>query len=213
MWTWILEWSDIRDDIVIGSCPMTTADIDVIRTGTGASALLSLQHDECRAHFGVDYEDHRRHGEGLGLAVVNAPMRDFDPEEQRERLPAAVFHLHALLARGHRVYVYCTAGINRAPLTVLGYLTFVEGLSPDEAIAAIRRGRPGAEPYWEAWHGCRRDLLDRHRPAVEARAWALAQNDPHRSSEDNWFLAEAQVLREVCTWSAPPVARPDSGGP
>ena len=42
-------------------------------------------------------------------------------------LPEAVRMLYALKhALGKRVYVHCTAGINRATLTVVGYLTFVQ---------------------------------------------------------------------------------------
>lgn len=41
-------------------------------------------------------------------------------------LPEAVRMLHLLLSMGKRVYVHCTAGINRATLTVVGYLTFVK---------------------------------------------------------------------------------------
>jgi protein-tyrosine phosphatase len=38
--------------------------------------------------------------------------------------------LALLLAMGKRVYVHCTAGINRATLTVVGYLTFVKVCLP-----------------------------------------------------------------------------------
>ncbi len=41
-------------------------------------------------------------------------------------------------AMGKRTYVHCTAGINRASLTVLGYLTFVEGMTYDQALAIVR---------------------------------------------------------------------------
>ena len=41
-------------------------------------------------------------------------------------LPEAVRLLHLLLTNGKRVYVHCTAGINRATLTTVGYLTFVK---------------------------------------------------------------------------------------
>ena len=41
-------------------------------------------------------------------------------------LPEAVRLLHLLVANGKRVYVHCTAGINRATLTTVGYLTFVK---------------------------------------------------------------------------------------
>lgn len=41
-------------------------------------------------------------------------------------LPEAVRALNLLVERGKKVYVHCTAGINRASLTVVGYLTFVQ---------------------------------------------------------------------------------------
>jgi atypical dual specificity phosphatase len=176
---------------------MTVDDIDTIREGTRATALLSVQHDECRAAFGIDLDTMRSHAARRGLALANTPMRDFDLADQRQHLAAAVRALAALLGHGHRVYVHCTAGINRAPLTVLGYLTFVESLCPHEAFEVLRGGRPEAEPYWDAWRGCRDDLLARRREAIEARAYALSRSDFHASPEQNWYRAEAEVLRQV----------------
>lgn len=40
--------------------------------------------------------------------------------------PPSLLQLHALLSMGRTVYVHCTAGINRATLTVVGYLTFIQ---------------------------------------------------------------------------------------
>ena len=91
--------------------------------------------------------------------VANVPLRDFDPDAQRRGLPDAVRALATLLARGHRTYVHCTAGVNRGPLVVLGYLTFVEGMPVDDALALIRRARPEAAPYRDAYDGCRTDAL------------------------------------------------------
>jgi atypical dual specificity phosphatase len=195
MWAWTLNWGRVRDDLVVGSCPMTVADIDAIREGTGATALLSVQHDECRAAFGIDLDAMRGHAARRGVALANAPMRDFDLADQRDRLAAAVRALATLLRDEHRVYVHCTAGINRAPLTVLGYLTFVESLCPREAYDLLRAGRPEADPYWDAWRGCRDDLLARHRDTIAARAYALSQAEPHAAPEQNWYRAEAEVLR------------------
>jgi len=194
MWQWSLTWGDIRDDLVVGACPMTAEDIDRIRAGAGASALLSVQTDLCRAHFGIDYAAHVRHGRAIGLAMANAPMRDFDPPDQRRRLPDAVRCLGALLAEGRRVYVHCTAGINRSPLTVLAYLTFVEGLGTDDAMARILAARPEAQPYWEAYHGCRADLLDRHRDAIRVEAYRISQRPDTGGPPDDWGRAERLVL-------------------
>jgi atypical dual specificity phosphatase len=196
MWTWTLNWGRVREDLVVGSCPMTVDDIDTIRARTGSTALLSVQHDECRATFGIDLEQHRQHAHSIGLAYANVPMRDFDLDDQRRRLPGAVRRLAALLDAGHSVYVHCTAGINRAPLTVLGLLTFVEALAPDHAFDILRAGRPQAEPYWDAWRGCRDDLLAPRREAIAQRAFRLSQNATQESPESHWHRAEAEVLRE-----------------
>ncbi len=62
-------------------------------------------------------------------------------------LPPALssLQLHALLSMGRTVYVHCTAGINRATLTVVGYLTFVQvrwgpgGLGPAPSLGYFGR--------------------------------------------------------------------------
>ena len=84
MWIWTLNWNEIREDLLIGSCPMTGSDLNRIRHETGASAILSLQHDECLAHFSIDYEQHCVHGRRLGLEMARSPMRDFNPGEQQQ---------------------------------------------------------------------------------------------------------------------------------
>ena len=86
MWEWTLNWNRLRDNLFIGSCPMTADDIDVIHAETGGTALLSLQSDACRAHFGIDYAEMRAYAESRELAMVNAPMLDFDPPDQRRNL-------------------------------------------------------------------------------------------------------------------------------
>ena len=149
-WQWSLNWDEVRTDMVIGSCPMIIEDIDRICEEAGATALLSLQSEECRAAFGIDYESHREHGVARGALMLNTPMLDFNPPDQRINLPQAVRALAILLATSHRVYVHCTAGLNRAPLAVLAYLAFVELMppgkrSPSSAVFARRpshRGRP-----------------------------------------------------------------------
>jgi predicted protein tyrosine phosphatase len=195
MWEWTLNWNRIRDDLVIGSCPTTTEDIDRIRTETAATALLSLQSDACRTHFGIDYLEQRAHAERSELAMVNAPMLDFNPPDQRRHLPQAVRCLRELLAAGHKVYLHCTAGCNRAPLTALGYLTFVEMQAPDAAAAFIRAARPQADPSWEAYQGCRADLVEILRQNIMVRAYYLSQESPDVAPDAHWGRAESEMIR------------------
>ena len=196
-WRWTLNWNPIREGITIGSCPMGPDDIETITAQTSASALLSVQHDECLRHWGIDYERHVAHGGQLGLAMARAPMRDFDPPDQRRNLPTAVRALGELLNAGHRVYVHCTAGLNRAPLTVLGYLTFVEGQSADDAAAVIRNGRRDAAPSWEAYWACRQDLVEQHRSRIERRAWQLHTENGKADAMSNWCQAEREIVRDA----------------
>lgn len=197
MWKWTLNWNEIRGDLVIGACPMTLDDIDTIHEKTGATALLSVQADECRNAFDIDYDAHRDYGKRKGLVVVNAPMRDFDPPDQRRYLPRAVACLHKILSDNHKVYVYCTAGINRSPLTVLGYLTFVEGFSKDAGFQLIIEKRPEAEPYWEAYDGCYLDLLDTYREEIKRRAFEISLLHPENNQAENRREAEQQIIRAV----------------
>lgn len=199
MWTWNLNWNEIRADLIIGSCPMTGSDLDRIWYDAGASAILSLQHDECLAHFGIDYEQHHVHGRRLGLVMVRSPMRDFNPGEQRQRLPAAVHRLDGLITDRHRVYVHCTAGMGRSALTVLAYLTFMEGYTPDETIRLLISKRPGIVPSMEAYDGCRTDLLSTRHDEIERQAWIAYRDRCDRqeagNAEGDWYRAEKAVLR------------------
>ncbi len=213
-WQWSLNWDEVRTDIVIGSCPMATADIDCICNGTGANALLSLQSDDCRAAFGIDYDAHALHGGARGMRMVNTPMLDFNPPDQRRNLPSAVRALAALLTEGHKVYVHCTAGLNRAPLTVMGYLVFIELVEPDEAIAFIRRARPAADPSWEAYEGCRDDLIDALRDYIAVRAYYLSRQYPENDETRNWYRAEVDVIRQAfLSPRSLPAARRDPSRP
>jgi predicted protein tyrosine phosphatase len=196
-WHWSLNWNEVRSDLLIGSCPMGLDDIERIISETGATAILSLQSDACRGAFAIDYATHRAYGEAAGLMMVNAPMLDFDPPDQRRNLPAAVRALTSLLAAERRVYVHCTAGCNRGPLAVLGYLAFVETMPPAEAIALIRRARPQAAPSWEAFAGARQDLVDALTPFIHVRAYYLHQQSPEKDAAENWARAEADVIRQA----------------
>ena len=152
------DYGIIRENLLVGRCPYDIRDIEWIQKSMGVSAILSLQHDECLMRMNIDYTNHEQHGRALGLVMARCPMRDFDPEDQRFGLPAAVNLLRDLLQAGHRVYVHCTLGINRAPTVGLAYLTVIEELTVEGALYLIEQGRPGAYLSWEAYHAYRRDV-------------------------------------------------------
>ena len=195
MWTWSLNWGEITPRIVVGTCPLRPDDLQAIAERAGVSALLSLQHDDCHAYWRIDYQKMQRECARLGLALERCPIRDFDIEDMRRQLPKAIAQLAGLQRDGHRTYVHCTAGLGRAPLTVLGYLTLVQGQDPEHAIQLILKGRSGAVPAWEAYHGCCQDLVMSHREAIERRAYELYQQGVNRDADADWRQARAEVLR------------------
>ncbi len=199
MWTWSLNWGQITDYIVIGTCPMAPDDLRRIHSEAGVSGVLSLQHDDCLAYWGIKYAMMYRTGTELGFMMERCPIRDFDVQDMRRCLPAAILMLANMLAHGHRVYVHCTAGMGRSPVVVLGYLTLVEGYSPDDAILLILEGRPESVPAWEAYYGCREDLVSRHRKAIEWRAYELYELGVHGNAHADWFQAQAEILRSMLT--------------
>ena len=199
MATWPLNWNVVRHDLVVGSGPREPSDLDALRVETRASAVLSLQHDECLAHQGIDDPSLVRHGRRLGLTMERGPLRGFDPGDQRRGLSAAVRGWWGLLRQGHRVYVHGTAGINRAPRVVLAYLTRVEGMSLEEAMTLLLRARPEVCPTWEAYHGCRQALTARYADRIRQRAFECSQRQPESSALDHWLQAEREIWREVLT--------------
>lgn len=195
MWTWSLNWNEVTQHIVIGSCPMRPDDIIRIQKEANVSAILSLQHDDCLTYWGIDYSQIQNKAADIGLTLVRCPIRDFDITDMRRHLPSAVSSLAALQAKGHRTYVHCTAGLGRSPLVVLGYLTLVDGRDPEEAISMILASRAGAVPAWEAYHGCRYDLVEYNRKKIARRAYELYAHGINDDMQADWRQAEREVLR------------------
>ncbi|HYQ71834.1 MAG TPA: dual specificity protein phosphatase family protein [Gammaproteobacteria bacterium] len=201
MWKWSLNWSEVTKDIVIGTCPMTPDDLIRIQKEARVTALLSLQHDDCLTYWGIDYFQMQKKAAQIGLTLARLQIRDFDIADMRRRLPSAISSLAVLQASGHRTYVHCTAGLGRSPLVVLSYLILVDDYDPEEAISMILASRTDAVPAWEAYHGCRYDLVESFRKKIERRAYELYEQGTNDSLQADWQQAEREVLQNVLTGS------------
>ena len=174
---------------------MRPSDLIRIQEEAGASAVLSLQHDDCLAYWGIDYVQMQSKAAEIGVTLVRCPIRDFDISDMRRQLPCAIAMLASLQTNGHRTYVHCTAGMGRSALVILGYLTLIETRDPEEAISLILASRSDAVPAWEAYHGCRQDLVERNRAAIERRAYELYEQAINKDANADWQQAEKEVLR------------------
>lgn len=195
MWTWSLNWNEITPNLIIGTCPMQPEDLIRIQKETGVSAVFSLQHDDCLAYWEIDYAQMQTKASELELAFVRCPIRDFNIADMRRQLPGALSMLATLQAKGHRTYAHCTAGLGRSALVILAYLILIEVRDPEDAISLILSSRSDAVPAWEAYFGCKHDLVEHNRTAIEQRAYQLYELRANNNAEDDWEQAEKEVLR------------------
>ena len=199
MASWPLNWNVVRHDLVVGSCPREPSDLDALRLETRVSAVLSVQHDECLEKQGIDYPRQVRLRPPARLDDGTLSLARFRSRRSAARPAGGGARVVGLLRQGHRVYVHCTAGINRSPLVVLAYLTLVEGIGLEEAMTLLVRARPEVCPTWEAYHGCRQELTARHEDRIRQRAFECSQRQPESSALDHWLQAERAIGREVLT--------------
>eukprot|EP00891_Asterochloris_glomerata_P008216 jgi/Astpho2/8216/e_gw1.00122.113.1_t len=124
-----MNFNYILDDLIVGSCPQTAADVDRLAEQEGVGTIFCLQEDSDMAYFDLDLQPilHRCQQRG-DIKHVRYPIRDFDPFSLRQRLPGAVAALlkEAQSGRG-KLYIHCTAGMGRAPGTALAFMYWCRG--------------------------------------------------------------------------------------
>ncbi|MFM7737683.1 MAG: dual specificity protein phosphatase family protein [Alphaproteobacteria bacterium] len=134
--------------LLVGEYPQP-GDVAWLRDEQGVGAVLCLQDDDDFASKRLDprgMTDAYRDG---GIEFHRVPVIDGDFEHLAARLPEIVERLHGLIAAGHRVYLHCNAGFNRAPTVAIAYLHVHGGLDLAAAERVVREHRPCA-PYRRA---------------------------------------------------------------
>lgn len=136
----------INPEIFIGTYPQNYVDLERLQSGPKISAVLNLQTDADFKALRVNWPKIRQGYEDRNMRYERWPITDFSPEDLELRLEGAVNVLRELISVGHRVYVHCTAGVGRAPATVIGYLAWHKGMDLDEAYIMVKRLR-ACDPY------------------------------------------------------------------
>ncbi|CAI5978834.1 unnamed protein product [Closterium sp. NIES-64] len=197
-WRWTLNWNHILPNLIVGSCPRSPDDVDRIADEAGATAILNLQSDLCFDALQIPFESIRARAVERGVLLARVPIRDFDHGDQAFMLPEAVRVVNVLLHRGHTVYVHCTAGINRASLTCVAYLYFVQGLRRDEAVTLVKNARPIAHPYLDCLADAKRRLLEGRQEEMTALATQIYEqrnNGGHTgSATSDWSAAQTTAI-------------------
>lgn len=135
-----MDFDQIAPEIFVGAFPDSTEEVATLKEA-GVTGVLNLQSDDDYEYLGVAWPAIERLYQEAGLEVRRVRIQDFDDTDLRNRLPAAVDVLDEMLRDGHTVYVHCTAGVNRAPSTVISYLLWVRGWTLQEALEHVQRCR------------------------------------------------------------------------
>jgi len=147
-----VDYAQLMDDLWVGSYPQQPEDIQHLKED-GVTAVLSVQSDEDLDARAIRWDLFERFYASQSMRVVRIPIQDFEPADLLQHLPTAVAALEGLMTAGERVYVHCTAGINRSPTVCIAWLMKHRDLSLDDATARVmdrRRCYPYPEVL-EAW--------------------------------------------------------------
>ncbi len=111
--------------------PAEPEDFDWLR-GQGIEVLVSLTEDPPQKDW----------AEAAGLLVFHEPLEDMEAPDQ-DQLGRAVSAVVRATEKGMGVAVHCGAGLGRTGVVLAGYFVR-KGLSAANAIARVRRLRPGS---------------------------------------------------------------------
>lgn len=141
-----MDLAIVTENLLVGTQVRSDEDIGLLQR-LGVKGLLNLQDDKDLEAAGLRWDILWRIGMQAGIDMRRHPIRDFSPGDLLEKLPTILYELHQLLEEHDRVYVHCTAGINRSAGIVLSYLVLRRGMSLDAAYRLLKSRRPQASPY------------------------------------------------------------------
>ncbi len=134
-----MNLSQVVPRLFVGSCPISTYDIDHLKTEYGVTAILNLQTDNDFDYCDMDWGRIAAHCHELGIEVRQIPVRGFDGLDMRKKLPQCVQALEELLNDDRTVYVHCNAGASRSPSVAIAYLVWRRDWNLDDAIEHVTR--------------------------------------------------------------------------
>lgn len=146
----MINFDLIEPNLIIGSCPQNTIDVDRLHKMLRVTAVLSLQTDQDFKYHNIDWSALEQYYAKCDIYVQRFPIADFNEQDLGERVAEPIKALNRLLAVDHKVYVHCNAGVCRASATVIGYLCHYKDMQLQQALTYVREKRPIVNPYMKA---------------------------------------------------------------
>ena len=144
-----MDLDQILPQLLVGECPKATEDIDTLKQEYDVTAVLCLQTEDEFVHREIEWGRLEAHYRESGIETQRVPVRDRDPDVLRRNLPECVRALDGLLRNGHKVYIHCGTGTDRAPTAIIAYLHWVQDWGFEEALDYVTACR-SCDPYREA---------------------------------------------------------------
>ncbi|KAL9261296.1 Phosphoglucan phosphatase LSF1, chloroplastic-like protein [Drosera capensis] len=161
-----MRYSKITEQLYVGSCIQTEADVERLSNHVGVTAVLNFQSETEANNWGIDANLIKESCQKFNILMINYPIREGDSFDMRKKLPFSVGLLLRLLKKHHRVFVTCTTGLERSPSCVVAYIHWMTDTSLNAAYNFVT-----------AQHLCRPD-----RPAISWATWdliAMMEKDGH----------------------------------
>jgi protein-tyrosine phosphatase len=130
----------IIDRIFVGTCPTNLIDVQRLKQA-GITAVLNLQSDIDFEKIRIDWPAMEQHYQNAEIVVYRVKIVDFDDDNLTENLPGATQILANMIDNDHSVYVHCTAGMQRSPSVVIGYLAWSRRFGLNEAVKLVMTAR------------------------------------------------------------------------
>ncbi|CAN6483694.1 unnamed protein product [Victoria cruziana] len=188
-----MQLSKITEQIYIGSCVQTEADVHKLSGDLGITAILNFQSQSEMLNWGINSQSITDACRRFNILVINYPIRNGDTIDLRKKLPFCVGVLYRLMRQGHRVYVTCTTGFDRSPACVVSYLHWIQDTPLHDAYNFVRKlhvSRPDRPTIvWATW-----DLIAMvekgHSSSPPTHAVNFVWSHGHREGEDVYLVGD-----------------------
>ncbi|KAF7801510.1 phosphoglucan phosphatase LSF1, chloroplastic [Senna tora] len=152
-----MRYTKISEQIYVGSCIQTEADVETLSKVEGVTAVLNFQSAAEAENWGIDLKSITELCQRNNILMINYSIREGDSYDMRKKLPFCVGLMLRLLRKNHRVFVTCTSGFDRSPACVIAYLHWMTDISLHAAYTWVT-----------GMYTCRPD-----RPAIAWATWDL----------------------------------------
>ncbi|KAF9625535.1 hypothetical protein IFM89_023846 [Coptis chinensis] len=150
-----MQYSKITEQIYVGSCIQTVADVETLANVLGITAILNFQSASECSNWGIDWQSINDSCQRSNILMINYPIREVDSYDLRKKLPFCAGLLLRLLRKNLRVFVTCTTGFDRAPACVISYLHWMQDTSLYDAtnfVTSLHPCKPNRPAIvWATW--------------------------------------------------------------